>query len=242
LCRGCAEAGQAKSRLAPRCQPSRGGRFSAPPAYRATLPQGGRPGASSRPAYAGRARPARSTPSRRMLICGSDGVSLPFASRRRSGASPRRPAAASGCGLRSAWLISASPKKVQSLSAWQPNEVRLRRGRGDDDAVLGREHRHEHARIAGADDDEALLDPSVPNRFHSRAGEIAPYPGCRHYRRYRAARRGWSCRGPARPPSGPSAPRSGRAPGSASRAIRAAGPLSALPSDPASTIVRPAAS
>ena len=33
-------------------------------------------------------------------------------------------ASSSGWGLRSAWLIRASPKKVQSFSALQPNDVR----------------------------------------------------------------------------------------------------------------------
>src|SRR6185436_4508419 len=54
-------------------------------------------------------------------ICASQPLIRPLASAK---------AAPSGRGPRKAWLIIASPKKVQSLSATQPNEVR-----SDDEAV-----------------------------------------------------------------------------------------------------------
>ena len=57
-------------------------------------------------------------------ICGQEGLVRTCASHSATRPCASAKAAASGCGLRSARLTMASPKKVQSLSAAQPNEVR----------------------------------------------------------------------------------------------------------------------
>ena len=59
-----------------------------------------------------------------MLDCGCEGRTCSCVSQPATSILASAKAAASGWALRSAWLIIASPKKVQSFSATQPNEVR----------------------------------------------------------------------------------------------------------------------
>jgi hypothetical protein len=103
----------------------------------------------------------------------------------------------SGWGLRSARLTSASPKKVQSFSAAQPNDERSAAAALIDRALRARQDGDEHTRIAGADDQQPSLACHAPgavaaSRFGARSRRT---PHRRHCTRRRTARRGWWCRG-----------------------------------------------